>query len=441
VTRALIDVAVRFDRTTVAETAFPPTSGAPRTTGGLVAALTVWIAGVAVMMARQGGAGALDTMYAEDGNVFLARAVEASPWASVTTTYAGYGHVVPRLAAEAVASVPPRLASVAATSAASLVAVGLGLLSARALRCHLSAPSLRWVVVAAFVALPVGREEVFNSIANLHWFLLPTAAVLLLWNPVESRFVVLGSAVVLLTALSDPLALALVPLALLRLAVSRARRAQVVPLALLAGVAVQLAVVALASTGRPHNASASLPRVVAWFGVDVVAATVLGDRFSRSASTGLGLTVAGLVGAAVVALGVFIGRRYGTRCLFRPALLALTALLLFGLAVSASGTHPPRYAVPPVLLLVMALLLTVDTWHPWTAPARTRTLALAGLVVIGIAWTANLPLRNERSNGPRWSAAVSESQASCRLEPAGTRQVPITPPGWSAVLPCSYLVP
>src|SRR6266516_3366799 len=67
---------------------------------GILTGLVAVLAGTVIVVLRQPGAGALDTVWAEDGTVFLADAVNRSPLDALATSYAGYYHLLPRLLAQ-----------------------------------------------------------------------------------------------------------------------------------------------------------------------------------------------------------------------------------------------------------------------------------------------------------------------------------------------------
>ncbi|HET6346724.1 MAG TPA: glucosyltransferase, partial [Myxococcota bacterium] len=137
----------------------------------------------ALSLLRQVGAGALDTVYAEDGTVFLADAYRESTWDAVATPYAGYLHVVPRILAEIVSILPVSAAATGLAVSAALVTGLLALLVYHASGTSLTSPWARALAAAVVVLVPVGQEEIPNSIANLHWPMLYALFWVLLWEP------------------------------------------------------------------------------------------------------------------------------------------------------------------------------------------------------------------------------------------------------------------
>src|SRR4029453_15454368 len=91
---------------------------------GIGAAIVAAATGVSLL--RQPGAGALNTVWAEDGEVFLSAAANASWVGSIRIRYAGYFHLGPRVLAE-LATLPPP--SAAAATLAILAALCTALLA------------------------------------------------------------------------------------------------------------------------------------------------------------------------------------------------------------------------------------------------------------------------------------------------------------------------
>ncbi len=368
--------------------------------------------GAVVTLLRVGG-GATATLYAEDGDVFLADALAKGPVEALLTPYNGYLHVVPRLLAEVVALAP---VSQAATVAAVLSALVVGGLAALAARVVEATTASRWAapaVAVLVVGLPLAQEEVLANLANLHWYLLFAAALCLVWVPPTRAWRATGTAVVALAVLSDPLALGLVPLAAVRVLGDRALTAGGWPgwrpavlrhavadragtllrrhtavVALLGGLLVQaLAVVALDGESREAGLSptANPLQLGPWFLVHVVGRLVLGARAVGDGPASLLLSLLALAGLAWVTtawwrsapLAGEPGGRLGlddevevtrprrvdaapARAGGLPVALAATSVLFFVLVAGVAGTSPPRYAATPALLLGTAVLLALD---------------------------------------------------------------------------------
>lgn len=219
---------------------FPAAPARPVRPAGLLLAALAVLAGAAVSLARQPGIGALDTIWAEDGQVFLADAVNRSLPDALTTSYAGYFHTGPRLLAELAALAPAGWAAAVLAGSAAVVTAGLAVLVYVASAAHLRSTVARVAAAAITVVPPLAQQDVPNSIANLHWPALYALFWVLLWTPVAWPGRVVAVATTALVATSDILVLALLPLALLRVAVRRDRHSTVLAAMFAGGVALQL---------------------------------------------------------------------------------------------------------------------------------------------------------------------------------------------------------
>lgn len=401
------------------------------------------VLGTAVMLLRQPGAGALNTVWAEDGTIFLAGATTHG-FAAVGTSYAGYFHAVPRLLSGLAALAPagaaaPALAIMAAACTA-LVAVLVYVASAQ----HLSSRLARVLASAVVIAVPVGQDDLLNSIANLHWYGLYALFWVLIWTPRSRAGRIVAVSVVVLVSLSDILVLAFLPLAVWR--ARRDRFGAVLSGLLGVGLAVQFGGLLFGSSSR--ELSPNPVRGLSGYVLRAVPEGLLGERWFGTHIDARWFALAALawlvVGAAAVLAWTDVTR---------PAWpLALTAaahsLALYVLPVLLSGTATPRYAVAPAMLLVTALAAALQ---PGGTAAGLRlggpgTRAAAPLYLLALllatVWAANLRLDNERAHGPRWTPAVTDARARCAsASGAGSVDVPISPGGqeWSARLPCSYV--
>jgi hypothetical protein len=99
------------------------------------------------------GINAVDTIWAEDGAVFLTDAANLSFADTVLTPYAGYRHVLPRLAAGFVLLFPVAWLAMAVSVTAAAVNAGLGLVVYHASGA-LRTPILRAAVAAVAVVVP-----------------------------------------------------------------------------------------------------------------------------------------------------------------------------------------------------------------------------------------------------------------------------------------------
>jgi len=421
------------------------------TVGGALLGAAAVLAGAAVSLLRHPGAVALDTVWAEDGTVFLAGAVNDSPLRAVASSYAGYFHLVPRLLGAAAAAVGAEAAAAILAIGAAVTTAALAVLVYVASAGHLRAPVTRLLVAAPVVVAPLAQQDVPNSIANLHWPALYAVFWLLVWTPAGRAGRVVAAAVVVLTALSDILVLALLPLAVAR-AVVRRDRYSIGLAGLLAGcVAVQLAGLLTGASSR--EISLNLVRPASGYLLRVAPAAVFGERWLPQAEVDTARLVLStlawlLVGAVVL---VAARRRTGPRWALAGA-AAACSVALYALPVILTGVATPRYAFAPALLLITALVALLHPPEP-AGPvepagrvgpaARAAGRGLAGPLILALAcaavWSANLRVDTARDDGPFWGTGLDRARVECARPAAEAVAVPVSPAGWEATLSCTYL--
>ncbi|MEU5940852.1 hypothetical protein ABZ807_17045 [Micromonospora sp. NPDC047548] len=403
--------------------------------------------GTAVGLLRQPGVGALDTMWAEDGQVFFSEAVRQGPLSALTTSYAGYYHAVPRLLAGVAALVPAEAASAVLAVEAALCTALVALLVYTASGAHLASTLSRLLVSVIVVVVPVAQDDTLNSIANLHWYGLYALFWVLIWAPAgrAGRFV--AAAVVLLVSASDILSVVFLPLALLRAlrrpdAERREPHAMLLAAALAVGLAVQFAGLLIGSSSR---ALAPDPlRAASGYLLRAVPAPLIGERWLGQEITARSLVLAALAWL-VVAAAVLLAYARVVRPGWALALVAaLHSAALYVLPVLLSGVATPRYAVAPAMLLVTALVALVQPRPAGAAVGAMRRSTTAPLYVLAallaVVAAVNLRVDNRRADGPGWSAELERAAASC--SEGATARVPVAPRGdrpWLVEIPCTHL--
>ena len=406
-----------------------------------------WAAVAAViLLLRQTGVPATDTIWAEDGQVFLGQALDRGPLEVLFRPAEGYLSLAPRVVGGLVSLAPLELSSALLAVGAAVV---LGLLSVYTLLASASILRTRWaraVLAALVVLLPALAWESMNNVTNLQWSFLLPGFVALLASPRTPAATWAGSAVAFATAASAPVAAAYLPLAGIHLVRSRAvGRGATIAWAFVAGMALEGSVILTARWSPGLDTSlADLPGL---YGLRVAASLFGGEwilpfgwRF-----LGWGLAWAALaLGAVVLGYGAmrFPSRR--GRCL-----LALGAsVVTFSLAVFARGTsllvppaaefhlHGSRWVIGPTLLLTLAILIVLEMPHPgagrWLWAGIRSAFVLAVLVAVVLGFRVD----NARSDGPRWKARLQEARAACGATGGEDVIVSITPPGWSMRVPC-----
>jgi hypothetical protein len=406
-------------------------SGPARVTARTVGvSLAAVVAGAAVVLGRQQGPGATDTVWAEDGSVFLAQARDLGLGGSLFEPFAGYLHLVPRLAAAAVSALPLRAADTGFAVIAAGVAAACAVFVFRASSAHVRSLWGRVACAAPLLVSPLAGTEILANVANLHWYLLYAAFWAVVWKPPSRWEAAVSASVVAAAVLSDPFALVLAPLVALRV-VAAGRRADAAVVAFGASAVVQLVGVVGATGQRQLGEEAEVALLPFRYVVDVFGRGLAGDRFVGES----GLSARGVAVAAVVVAGVAVVAWVRRRVVGeRAALLAAlggVSVAYFVAPVALSGISAPRYAFAPALLATAALVVVLD------GAALDRTTA-AALAVVAACWVVGLPSHNDRDEGPAWDEALAASAAACA--PGERVDVPVLPRGMSAALACDDVV-
>jgi len=414
---------------------FTPAPPRAWTWRGVVVALAATVVATAIIVARQPGIGALDTVWAEDGTVFLSDAVNKSPFDALTTSYAGYYHAVPRLLAQLAAALPASAAAAALAVEAALCTAAVAALVYVASAGHLTSRLGRVLVAGIVVALPLGQDDLPNSIANLHWVGLYALFWMLIWTPAGRAGRIVAPVVVLLVAISDILVLAFLPLALLRLVTRRDRYSAVLAGLLAAGLALQVSGLLTGSSSR--TLSPGPVRSLVGYVLRAVPAAMVGERWFGSRVDGRWLVLAAVAWSLVAAvLAVALVARATRPNLVLAAVAGAHSVLLYVLPVTLSGVATPRYAAAPALLLVTALVALLEPVHGRTAPLWIFATLLALVCLV------NLRVDNSRAHGPSWADELAKGRHVCAVQGAGSVTTTIPPletPAWTVPLPCRYI--
>ncbi|HEV2791656.1 MAG TPA: hypothetical protein VGV69_10195, partial [Solirubrobacterales bacterium] len=230
---------------------------------------------------RVGPGEALDSLWAEDGPIFLADAQDRGFLDALVSPYAGYLVLVQRLVAEVGAAVPLPDAAAAVALTSCLVIALSGLVVWFAAAGHIRSPFLRGLLVALTVLCPVAGLEAVVSGTYASWYMLFACFWLLLWRPATTWGAALGGLFILVTGLSNPGIFFFAPLALLRGLAARDRRDALIAGAFALVVAIQLPVTALSeeSTIDPFWSE----KIGTAYLQRVVDGSVLGEQLAGSA--------------------------------------------------------------------------------------------------------------------------------------------------------------
>jgi len=413
-----------------------------------VSTVVFLVAGTVLHLTRQAGVPAWDTIWAEDGQIFLSGALVDS-LGSFTERYQGYMLFLPRAIASLAAALPLEYAAVVIAVVSSLV-VALVALFVYVASSAVFALQFSRVALAIFVVLlPAAGLEVIANAANLHWYLLYASFWALVWRSEAASGLVIRSVVVGLSALTDPLAALFMPLAAVAAYRRRTVRGLVVPTVFVIALVLQ-GLIVLGGEGPQRFARFDPTSLLEIFALRVTGPILVGDRFLDDAWLSLGRIFAYGALVTVVAVLVYGFARFGRATRMFTALSCSYAVAFFvvPLAVRGTGEMDPvpgqftlfgsRYVVLPFLFLVTALLLVLED-H--TTRTRTRSAVAVVAFALGVVLViSNYPVTNLRSNGPAWKAELDKADAFCVASDAPTVRIPVPPGGpWAVTIPCDRL--
>ncbi|GEM_PF-1344468 len=439
---------------------FVPAPDRPVRRGAVLLAVAALVAGTAVSLSRVRGRGVFDTMFGEDGSLFLNDAWTSGLLHSLLRPYNGYVHVVPRLLAEIAAVFPASWAPGVMSIEAGLIGCALALVVYLASAGHLRHPLARLVISVPAALVPtahglLGGESgpVDNNIATLQFPALYATFWVLLWLPARRWGRAAAVAVALGTTLSSILPVIFLPLAVARLLVRRDRASLTLVGAFCTGILVQLLGIL---TNLHSRDGVSHPRpdaswVLAEYLRTAVPNALFGEvwlsppsphRWEQFAVVALAwLIVLTAVAVALVKLT-------------SPAtVLAVVAggysLLLFGFEIGAHGSVPARYVTAPALLVLTAVVALL---RPGLRPGGTDLVPLVSLAtLVAVVCVVNLRVDSYRSTAPSWREAVSRAAAQCAAGEYPSMPPPLAGshgpnayvdyagPGWTIHIPCGKL--
>jgi hypothetical protein len=405
---------------------------------------------VILQLLRIGWSSSLNSLWAEDGPIFVQGALTGGFFHNLGHEYAGYLVLFPRLAGEAAALFPLRDAP-AVVSILSALAVGVsGVAVWFAAAGQIANPYLRGTLALLTVLAPVGGLETIDSASYASWYMLFAVFWLLLWRPRTSAGAVLAALFILLTGLSNPGIWFFLPLAALRAFAVRDRRDAAIVAGFFTAAVIQAAVFA----GSSYEAVDPI-----WTG-DIW--TVLLQRVLDGAAFGLRLGGIGwshlgwtllivllVLGIAGLALGL---RRSGWSARLLAVIALPTAIGMFVIsvyqrAVGAAMLWPAghyfgaagRYSIVPALLLVSVAFAFLDNLERRRGrPSLPSWLSLAAigliLVSVGVSFSAGDTVAR---GTPTWGAAVDRASLACSGGRAAAVSLETSPPGFGMQLPCS----
>jgi hypothetical protein len=413
-----------------------------------LATLAAVAAGAWLMLARQPGHPAQDSLVADDYKAFLPGALARS-WGSLFQIYDGYLQVVPRLIAIVVAKLPLREAAAGFAITAAVITACCAVFVFYACSGHVRAPALRVLLAASVILLPTALVEIANNGANSPWYLMFATFWALLWRPRSLAAAITAALVCFAAAASNVMAALFLPLAAARVIALPRVRENIATIGLLAGGALQLP--AVLTLSRNHQGT-TLARAFAFYGHLVILPAAGGHNLAALLWARAGLGAATLIAAAVViAVAAWACLRAGAAArlfvltaLLLGLLLTLVAVLVHGTVANLPLTRTElyvrgsRYGQVPILLMYAALIVAVDAYlrRGRFRPDRAAH-ALAALVLVAVlapVWVSDFRYTNARAVWQPWSSTVAQVVHHCQRTPRQPVHV------LRISLPCSRLV-
>ena len=437
----------------IGDAMFLPAVARPLSVRAMAFAAAAVAVGTALGLGRTRGAGALNTIWAEDGSILLTDAYNESTRTALTTPLNGYYITAPRLFGEVASWVPVKWAAVAMSVEAAFAVALIALLVYVASGAHLRDPVLRLIVSAPVIVTPVGALFTPHHLVTLQFIALYAVFWLLLWEPAGRSGRIVAVGFILLTGLSSILTLGLLPLAVFRVVVRRTRHSIALLAALVLGLLVQFGALLFGAASR-SGAGITSPRPDPFWAVGeyvswAVPYSVLGQRWLEPGITDQNgfypthvyvrtlehLALTGIAWCVVLVIGAVAIRRI-TKPAWTLAAVAgghsvgLFAMEVMGFGYDSDSYFVPettliitdRYLVPACLLLIVAFVALLRPSgrfgrDPAGWPANAWPL-LMYVTLLAVVCVANYRHDNPRSHSVAWTGAVAQARAACAADPA-----------------------
>jgi hypothetical protein len=415
---------------------------APPAARKVALAAAVVLGGTLASLLRTRSPGALDSIWAEDGENFLTDALNRPWYEAVLTPFNGYFHVVARLAWAGIALFPVTWAAALGAVVAAVLTSLLALAVYAAARSRLG--RFPAVLIGASAALPMGLVP--NTLAQLQFPLVYAGLWMLLWRRTGPLSVGLPA----LAVLNSMLGVLLLPVAVVGLVRYRSREwlwklAGLLPGALLQLVPLLAGVTRRGLGERPERDPVALAAMYLRWGVPrsflgpAWLSAPHGDVWGHRALVAAGLLIPAVLLAAAL-------RRRAAAHLRLAAALAGFAALAGAAQLAAHGAAEDRYLVLvslPNIAAGVCLAAGLQRSGGLSGCRTGRTPLVVFATLLAVVAAANLRPATPRDGIPRWGAAVARARAECLVQPALPRVIVHIAQwpelGWRAVLPCSRL--
>jgi len=403
-----------------------------------------------MQLLRLGPSNAFNSLWAEDGPVFLGEAMAHDFFHVATITHGEYLVALPRLIGEVGAVAPLYHAPMVMALIAALVIALSGLTVWFASAGQIHNPYLRALLVTLMVLCPVSTIEGVASPTNVAWYTAFGVFWLLLWRPATTWGACLAALLILVTGLSTPVLVFFLPIVFLRMIAIRSFRDTLIIGAYAVGTAIQVHV--LAQSEEHLNTPVWTRHIITAFLQRVVDSSALGLELGGSTWADWGWPFLIAIVAAVAAALIVLLLRAASGRLFAVIAIATSATMFMASAYNRAplgdlmvwptdgyNALGGRYAIIPVLLLVSAALALMDSAFPLSRGHRLATVAMATVLLISVVTSFDVHGGSDRG-GPPWDESLRTATEQCYSEDLAEVSVYTAPEGWSMVIPCDRLV-
>lgn len=369
--------------------------------------------------------------WAEDGSIFYADAYNLGFLKSLLAPYAGYLCIAQRIAASLVQPFSLTIAPTVLNCIALTIQV-LPVILLLSSRFSLLIPGFANRLFLSFLYLGLPNSaEIHGNISNSQWYLALLAIMVILAKPHSFwgwRIFDLG--IVLLSSLSGPFAILLIPIASLCWWRRRSRWLAGLIGGLMVGALAQgIAILLTAADARVSEPSVmTVEQIVKILVGQVFLGSLLGQAgYGRLFSPSLGYNLLVLVGAVLGAIALTF------TLLKAPSELRLLVLYGGGLFVAAlvSATVPWEHLMLPgaavrYWYIPMVAFVTVLTWL--ARQKYQRWLRIPAIVLLAVMGTGII---GDWHHPPLKDLKFQEYVAAFEQAPSGTTfTIPINPTGW-----------
>lgn len=398
-----------------------------------------------------------DTLWAEDGGVFLRQALESPFLSGILDPYDGYLHLLPRVLAHLSLRAGTLEAYAERITWLSCAWVGLvGIAVFFLSRPYVPSTGSRLLLAVIPALLPVGPLEVLGNTANLHWYMLWLTPWILIYPTRRHLPNITLAGLAFVAATTEIQTVLFAPLIWVAV---RTRRQWGASAGLLLGLAMQF----ITFVSFPRSVSKD---AVPWDLGSVIIGWLLqagvSNLESSASSAGVAWTYFGgallLVPLALFITPIITAAVRGRDTLFAVvAFVGVSAALWFAAQVFnnrafmnySSFTSEDwlqfdflRYAAAPAMFALGALAISAGSFR-WRQDAGKpldelsenrwsfRTKTICATVIATILVLGYFPPTSSRADGPSWRDQVSAGSSACAADPQLV-EVPalVAPRGW-----------